>query len=70
MHALELAKTIWNLVCTDTGATADANEERLKAHARIALDFAASVLQVLGLEGDSGGPLQEVQTLAGLLAEQ
>ncbi|TBU44468.1 SET domain-containing protein [Dichomitus squalens] len=70
MHALELAKTLWNLTCTDASAMAGADEEQLKRHAKTALDFAASVLQNFGPEGDNGGPLEEVSVLTGMLAEQ
>lgn len=67
MHTLELAKTLWNIVCTDVGAIAGADEEQLKAHARAALDFAAAVLRNFGPEGDLSGPLEEVRALAELL---
>ena len=29
MHALELAKTLWNFICTDASAVAEADEEQL-----------------------------------------
>ncbi|KAI1793397.1 SET domain-containing protein [Ganoderma leucocontextum] len=67
MHTLELAKTLWNVICTDVGAIAGVDEGQLKTHARAALDFAAAVLRNFGPEGDRGGPLEEVRVLAGLL---
>ncbi len=70
MHALELAKTLWNLICTEPDALAGATEQQLQAHAKSAVDFAASVLHNFGPEGDEGGPLEEIQTLTGLLHSQ
>lgn len=67
MHTLELAKTLWNVICTDADAIVGVDEAQLKAHARAALSFAAAVLRTFGPEGDLGGPLEEVRVLAGLL---
>ncbi|KAI0755043.1 SET domain-containing protein [Daedaleopsis nitida] len=67
MHALELAKTLWNLVCTAPDALAGTDEQQLQAHARLAVDFAASVLLNFGAEGDAGGPLEEVRVLTEML---
>ncbi|PIL22478.1 transcription factor [Ganoderma sinense ZZ0214-1] len=67
MHTLELAKTLWNVICTDVGAVTGADEGQLKGHARAALNFAAVGLRNFGPEGDLGGPLEEVRVLAGLL---
>ena len=67
MHTLELAKTLWNVICTDISAVAGTDEEQLNGHARVALGFAAAVLRNFGPEGDPGGPLEELRVLAGLL---
>ncbi len=67
MHALELAKTLWNLICTDPDALTGAT---LVKHTKSALDFAASVLQNYGPEGDDGGPLEEIRVLTELLSRQ
>ena len=70
MHALELAKTVWNFICTNASAVAGADEEQLKTHTKTALGFAATILQNFGPEGDPGGPLEEINVLAVLLEEQ
>ncbi|RDX42519.1 SET domain-containing protein [Lentinus brumalis] len=70
MHALELAKTLWNLICTDPDALTGATEQQLVKHTKSALDFAASVLQNYGPEGDDGGPLEEIRVLTELLSRQ
>ena len=70
MHALEPAKTLWNLICTEPDALIGANEDQLKGHAKTAADFAASVLRNYGPEGDDGGPLEEICVLRELLDSQ
>lgn len=70
MHALELAKTLWNLTCSEPNALGPGAEEQLRRHARAALTFAAAVLGNFGQEGDEGGPLDEVQVLSKLLDGQ
>ena len=70
MHALELAKTLWNLTCSEPNALSPGAEEQLRRHARAALTFAAAVLGNFGQEGDEGGPLDEVQVLSKLLDGQ
>ncbi|KAI0770234.1 SET domain-containing protein [Fomes fomentarius] len=70
MHALELAKTLWNLICTEPDALAGATEQQLQAHAKSAVDFAVSVLRNFGPEGDEGGPLEEIRVLTELLHSQ
>ncbi|KAI0823932.1 SET domain-containing protein [Trametes gibbosa] len=67
MHALELSKTLWNLICT-AGSDIPAREgEILEAQIRRFLGIAASVLESFGPEGDDGGPLEEIQTLREVL---
>ena len=69
MHALELAKTLWNLTCTEPGALGEDADRQLRRHARDALAFASKVLGNFGREGDDGGPLDEVQVLSNLLGD-
>ncbi|KAI0699304.1 SET domain-containing protein [Cerioporus squamosus] len=70
MHALELAKTLWNLICTAPDALTGATEQQLVKHTKSAVDFAASVLRNYGPEGDDGGPLEEIRVLTELLRSQ
>ena len=69
MHALELAKTLWNLLCTEPEArlVGGVTEQQLQMHAKAAVEFAASVLGCFGPEGDEGGPLEEIRVLTALL---
>ncbi|KAI0670829.1 SET domain-containing protein [Trametes maxima] len=68
MHALELAKTIWNLICT-AGADLPAREtDVLEAQARRFLTVSADILENFGPEGDEGGPLEEIETLKAALS--
>ncbi|KAH9922858.1 SET domain-containing protein [Epithele typhae] len=72
MHALELAKTLWNLLCAEPGALAGlgaGSEEQVRRHAGDALAFATGVLSNFGAEGDEGGPLDEVQVLGKVLED-
>ncbi|OJT13051.1 Histone-lysine N-methyltransferase ASHR1 [Trametes pubescens] len=70
MHALELSKTIWNVICT-AGPDVPAREsEVLEAQTKRFLEIAASVLQNFGPEGDEGGPLEEIQMLRDALTSQ
>lgn len=62
MHLLEMAKTSWNVIIKEN------LEESAEAQVRSYLTKARDILLVLGPEGDEGGPLQEIQTLGGLLA--
>ncbi|KAI0354898.1 SET domain-containing protein [Trametes cingulata] len=63
MHALELAKTTWNLLCTAGPDVSARESDVLEAQTRQFLDIAASVLENFGPEGDDGGPLEEIQLL-------
>ncbi|KAI0365729.1 SET domain-containing protein [Pilatotrama ljubarskyi] len=63
MHALELAKTAWNLLCTDGPNLQPRESDILEAQTRRFLDIAAIVLENFGPEGDDGGPLNEIQLL-------
>ena len=67
MHALELAKTLWNLTCAEPDALDSEAAEQLRRHARAAVGFADAVLRNFGQEGDEGGPLEEIQVLLKLL---
>ncbi|KAH9850123.1 SET domain-containing protein [Lenzites betulinus] len=69
MHALELSKTLWNLICTAGSDIPAKEEEVLEAQTRRFLDIAASVLESFGPEGDDGGPLGEIQALREALGE-
>ena len=70
MHALELAKTLWNLICAEPDAVEGATEEQLLKHTMSAVNFAAIVLRNYGPEGDDGGPLEEIRVLTELLHSQ
>ncbi|RPD62331.1 SET domain-containing protein [Lentinus tigrinus ALCF2SS1-7] len=70
MHALELTKTLWNLLCAEPDALAGPTEDQLMRHTKSAVDFAASVLRNYGPEGDDGGPLEEIRVLTELLSSQ
>ena len=70
MHALELAKTLWNLTCSEPNALDSGADEQLLRHAKAALAFADTILGNFGQEGDEGGPLDEVQVLSKLLGGQ
>ncbi|KAH7924953.1 hypothetical protein BV22DRAFT_1034559 [Leucogyrophana mollusca] len=69
MHLLEMAKTAWNAIIIaeqneDLAGTAEMDlEKRARAYLRLSSD----VLNVLGPEGDPGGPLEEIQVLRNLL---
>ncbi|EIW59441.1 SET domain-containing protein [Trametes versicolor FP-101664 SS1] len=70
MHALELSKTIWNVICS-AGPDMPAREsEVLEAQTRRFLQIAASVLQNFGPEGDAGGPLEEIHVLRDALTSE
>ncbi|PCH40034.1 hypothetical protein WOLCODRAFT_116534 [Wolfiporia cocos MD-104 SS10] len=64
MHALELAKTVWNAMVsgerfTDSGSLAE--------DAKLYLGIATHILGIFGPEGDPGGPIEEIRVLQGLL---
>jgi hypothetical protein len=67
MHLLELAKTAWNAVVSEKSNRE--REDTLLTQARSYLVASQKILAILGPEGDSGGPLDEIQTLLSLLNE-
>ncbi|KAI0648097.1 SET domain-containing protein [Trametes meyenii] len=68
MHALELTKTIWNLICT-AGADLPAREtDVLEAQVQRFLAISADILENFGPEGDGGGPWEEIETLKDALS--
>ncbi|KAJ6477438.1 hypothetical protein C8R47DRAFT_1020498 [Mycena vitilis] len=67
MHLLELAKTYWNSVFS---GNMDADAERTATReCRTYLKNAKGILEILGPEGDEGGPLVEIKTLEELLQD-
>ena len=66
MHALEVAKTAWNAVVTQSDENSD-GLETIEKEARSYLGVARGILENFGPEGDEGGPLEEVQILEELL---
>jgi SET and MYND domain-containing protein len=67
MHLLEMAKTAWNAIVTGDYET-QVSEERLKNELRAYLSRCQEILRIFGREGDTTrGPLEEIQTLHGLL---
>ena len=68
LHALELAKTVWNLICTMGADLSESETDVLERQTKAFLDIAESVLRNFGLEGDDGGPLEEVAVLSNLLS--
>jgi SET and MYND domain-containing protein len=69
MHLLEMAKTAWNaIVMGDNHQKVQVSEEMLKDEVRVYLTLCEEILGTFGCEGDTvGGPLEEIQTLHGLL---
>ena len=55
MHALELAKTVWNLLCTATANLSETQSVAMEKQANLFLHIATSILATLGPEGDEGG---------------
>ncbi|KIJ61103.1 hypothetical protein HYDPIDRAFT_97356 [Hydnomerulius pinastri MD-312] len=72
MHLLEMAKTAWNAIVTSeqTGALTGTAEMRLFKQAQTCLRLSGRILNVVGPEGDAGGPLTEVRILNRLINEQ
>jgi len=60
MHALELAKTVWNAIVMSAGAP---NMKSLEEEMHACLSLASRILDNFGLEGDEGGPLEEIRYL-------
>ncbi|KAH9891581.1 SET domain-containing protein [Cubamyces lactineus] len=70
MHALELAKTAWNLLCTATANLSETQTAAIEKQAKLFLRIATSILATLGPEGDEGGPLEEIGILSQVLSEK
>ncbi|KAI9058305.1 SET domain-containing protein [Trametes sanguinea] len=68
MHALELGKTVWNLVCTAGPEVAAADIKVREDQAEMFLDIADEVLTVYGEEGDICGPLGEIRVLRDMMS--
>ncbi|KAI0661947.1 SET domain-containing protein [Cubamyces menziesii] len=70
MHALELAKTVWNLLCTATANLSETQSVAMEKQANLFLHIATSILATLGPEGDEGGPLEEIDILSQVLNQK
>lgn len=70
MHALELAKTAWNAVVTMEHKADLSVVQSFADEARASVLIASRVLNNFGIEGDEGGPLEEIRILQGLLSEE
>jgi hypothetical protein len=66
MHLLELAKTAWNMIASNP-TMGSQTEQTTKDRVRTFLSLGRKIMQVLGPEGDEGGPLQEAEILQSLL---
>ena len=71
MHALEVAKTAWNAIVSGHDITGP-NAKPLPPLNAVQwyLNVARHILTTLGLEGDEGGPLEQVDALHGLLKQE
>ncbi len=67
MHLLELSKTAWNMRFSVTDTPKDA-DQMFKERVKTFLSMARKVLMVYGPEGDTGGPLSELDIVEGLLS--
>ncbi|KAF9556751.1 hypothetical protein CPC08DRAFT_710983 [Agrocybe pediades] len=67
MHLLELAKTAWNATIS---ASSDRIPQEMRKRVEVFLTLAFQVLTILGDEGDSDGPMEEITLLGGLLAAE
>jgi hypothetical protein len=67
-----MAKTAWNAFVTMEVADPATQPEGLNflVQGRAYLRLSKQVWTVIGLEGDEGGPLAEIQVLESLLSEQ
>ena len=68
MHLLELAKTGWNVRISSANPDSDDDNEISKAQVLVFLSSARHVLEIYGPEGDESGPIDEIETLQGLLS--
>ena len=69
MHLLELSKTAWNMKFSVTD-TPDADHRVIKERVKIFLSMARKVLMVYGPEGDTGGPLSDLEIMERLLSTE
>lgn len=69
MHALELAKTAWNAVVTSEKEAEPSVVRAFEDIARSSVLVASQVMENFGIEGDEGGPLEEIRVLRGLLGD-
>ncbi|OBZ71242.1 Histone-lysine N-methyltransferase ASHR1 [Grifola frondosa] len=72
MHALEMAKTAWNLIVSEDergneSVTVAPNRRETIQQAKSHLDIASQILRNFGAEGDEDGPLEEIRLLQPLL---
>ncbi|KAL4075138.1 hypothetical protein V8B97DRAFT_1867380 [Scleroderma yunnanense] len=69
MHTLEMAKTAWNAIITSesAGSLSETLRTGLLKQVRACLDSSRRILDMIGSEGDAGGPLTEIEVLSGLL---
>ena len=65
LHALELAKVLWNITCTsDPGTIGSVLTAELIKHAKSSLTIAAFILRKYGEEGDLQCPLEQIKEMA------
>lgn len=69
MHTLELAKTAWNAVVTSEEEAEPSVVRAFEDIARSSVLVASQVMENFGIEGDEGGPLEEIRVLRGLLGD-
>jgi hypothetical protein len=70
MHALEVAKCAWNELIVSGDGTSTKALPNLMDATEWYLSVAHHVLYTLGPEGDTGGPLEEIQTLQSLISHR
>ncbi|KAF9228438.1 SET domain-containing protein [Gyrodon lividus] len=69
-HLLEMAKTAWNAIATSEQPDPSDKRINLLTQARAYLRLSNQILDVIGPEGDIGGPSTEIQALDRLLNKQ
>ncbi|TFY65665.1 hypothetical protein EVG20_g5424 [Dentipellis fragilis] len=70
LHALEVAKTAWNAFVSQDNNEDETARRRLLDNLRWYLAVAREIIEVLGPEGDEGGPWEEIGLLNSLVDEQ
>jgi hypothetical protein len=70
LHLLEMAKVAWNVLVVSDLNLSDPEIGRCWERAGKYLHMATQVLNVLGNEGDDGGPLAELEALSRLRSEE